>query len=245
MHFECADDSLIAERHEALCSLLRNLAGGAWAVWSHRVHRVVDDAMEEPGAGFAHDLSQAYYAKLAGKRLMRNELYLTLVYRPHASKLAGPSSRRRADAGGDRAGSGRGAARDGGDDRPRRAGHEGLPPGAAGDPPPSRSRLLGGRGVPGDPGQRTVAGDAAKRRSALSIAADDPPLVWRRQAGAAPRRRASLCLARRPARVRRRRRAGDPQRPALRAERVHRDAELLYPAEGARRCEHSSCSATS
>ena len=26
--FECADEHLIAERHEALCSLLRNLAGG-------------------------------------------------------------------------------------------------------------------------------------------------------------------------------------------------------------------------
>ena len=30
--FECADEHLIAERHEALCSLLRNLAGGQWAV---------------------------------------------------------------------------------------------------------------------------------------------------------------------------------------------------------------------
>jgi type IV secretion system protein VirB4 len=26
--FECADEPRIAERHEALCSLLRNLAGG-------------------------------------------------------------------------------------------------------------------------------------------------------------------------------------------------------------------------
>ena len=32
--FECADEHLIAERHEALCSLLRNLAGGQWAVWT-------------------------------------------------------------------------------------------------------------------------------------------------------------------------------------------------------------------
>ena len=38
--FECADEALIAERHEALCSLLRNLAGGQWAVWTHRLHRV-------------------------------------------------------------------------------------------------------------------------------------------------------------------------------------------------------------
>src|SRR6185369_12152600 len=30
--FECADEHTIVERHEALCSLLRNLAGGQFAV---------------------------------------------------------------------------------------------------------------------------------------------------------------------------------------------------------------------
>ena len=48
--FECADEHLIAERHEALCSLLRNLAGGQWAVWTHRLHRVVSDALQGPAA---------------------------------------------------------------------------------------------------------------------------------------------------------------------------------------------------
>eukprot|EP01137_Pigoraptor_chileana_P017671 Opistho-2@76073 len=41
--FECADEHQIAERHEALCSLLRNLVGGQWAVWTHRLHRHVAD----------------------------------------------------------------------------------------------------------------------------------------------------------------------------------------------------------
>ena len=85
--FECADDHLIVERHEALCSLLRNLAGGQWAVWSHRLHRTVSDALEEPVSGFARDLSRAYYTKLAAQRLMSNELYLTLVFRPNASRV--------------------------------------------------------------------------------------------------------------------------------------------------------------
>ena len=54
--FECADEHLIADRHEALCSLLRNLAGGQWAVWTHRLHRVVGDALQNPAApGFARD----------------------------------------------------------------------------------------------------------------------------------------------------------------------------------------------
>src|SRR5574337_518011 len=46
--FECADEHLIAERHEGLCSLLRNLAGGQWAVWTHRLHRFVADRLQDP-----------------------------------------------------------------------------------------------------------------------------------------------------------------------------------------------------
>jgi type IV secretion system protein VirB4 len=87
--FECADEHLIAERHEALCSLLRNLAGGQWAVWTHRVHRVVSDELEHPrDAGFARDLSVAYQTRLGQHRMMSNELYLTLVYRPNVSRVS-------------------------------------------------------------------------------------------------------------------------------------------------------------
>lgn len=87
--FECADEHLIAERHEALCSLLRNLAGGQWAVWTHRLHRVVSDELEHPrDEGFARDLSLAYQAKLDRHRMMSNELYLTLVYRPNFSRVS-------------------------------------------------------------------------------------------------------------------------------------------------------------
>jgi type IV secretion system protein VirB4 len=87
--FECADEHLIAERHEALCSLLRNLAGGQWAVWTHRLHRVVSDRLQDPAEpGFARDLSRAYQAKLGERRMMSNELYLTLVYRPKVSRVS-------------------------------------------------------------------------------------------------------------------------------------------------------------
>ncbi|HWH73742.1 MAG TPA: VirB4 family type IV secretion/conjugal transfer ATPase, partial [Methylibium sp.] len=86
--FECADEHLIAERHEALCSLLRNLAGGQWAVWTHRLHRTVSDELQHPrDAGFARDLSVAYQGRLSQHRMMSNELYLTLVYRPNASRF--------------------------------------------------------------------------------------------------------------------------------------------------------------
>ncbi|MCW5660120.1 MAG: VirB4 family type IV secretion/conjugal transfer ATPase [Burkholderiaceae bacterium] len=87
--FECADEHVIAERHEALCSLLRNLAGGQWAVWTHRIHRAITDCLHDPQeAGFARDLSQAYHARLAERRMMSNELYLTLLYRPNVSRVS-------------------------------------------------------------------------------------------------------------------------------------------------------------
>lgn len=87
--FECADEHLIAERHEALCSLLRNLAGGQWAVWTHRLHRAVQDHLQDPAQpGFARDLSKAYQSQLGTRPMMSNELYLTLVYRPHASRIS-------------------------------------------------------------------------------------------------------------------------------------------------------------
>src|SRR5882762_2701396 len=87
--FECTDEHLIAERHEALCSLLRNLAGGQWAVWTHRLHRVVSDALQHPAdPGFARDLSIAYQRKLGEQRMMSNEIYLTLLYRPNVSRVS-------------------------------------------------------------------------------------------------------------------------------------------------------------
>nr|WP_247661412.1 VirB4 family type IV secretion/conjugal transfer ATPase [Ideonella alba] len=87
--FECADEHQITERHEAMCSLLRNLAGGQWAVWTHRLHQLVEDRLQDPPEpGFARDLSGAYQAKLGERPMMSNELYLTLVYRPNASRVS-------------------------------------------------------------------------------------------------------------------------------------------------------------
>ena len=95
--FECADEHTVAEHHEAFCSLLRNLAGGEFAVWSHRLHRAIHDRLSDPPeAGFARDLSMAYAASLAGQRMMSNELYFTLIYRPrqaHAARVLEPGHR--------------------------------------------------------------------------------------------------------------------------------------------------------
>jgi type IV secretion system protein VirB4 len=86
--FECADEHTIADRHEAKCSLLRNLAGGQFAVWEHRLHRAIEDDMSVPAdSGFARDVAQAYGGLLRKQRMMSNELYMTLVYRPSVSAV--------------------------------------------------------------------------------------------------------------------------------------------------------------
>ena len=86
--FESADDEDINSWHERLNVFLRNIASPNHAVWSHVIrHR-------EPGypggrtvPGFAHDLEQRYRRKMAGERLMVNELYLSLVFRPQPTRI--------------------------------------------------------------------------------------------------------------------------------------------------------------
>lgn len=87
--FETADDLWISERHESLCSLLRNLSGGQFAVWTHRVHRVIEDRLPPPpGPSLAFDFDAAYSRSLSSKRMMANELYLTILYRAAARGVA-------------------------------------------------------------------------------------------------------------------------------------------------------------
>ena len=158
--------------------------------------------------GFARELSRAYYAKLDGQRLMSNELYLTLVYRPNASRVSRALQSTQRSRAAIATGPGRRPAGDGGDERARRARPARIRPAAARHPRDERGRdyselaeflgyLVNGtwRAIP------QTAGPLYR------IAADDTPVLRRRQAGAAPRRRAPLRRPRRPARIRRRGRA--------------------------------------
>lgn len=85
---ESADDEDINAWHEQLNLMLRNMASPNVAIWTHIVRRT--ETEYPPGdfePGFAKDLDARYRDQcVAGEKMLVNELYITLVYRPQASK---------------------------------------------------------------------------------------------------------------------------------------------------------------
>ncbi|MDQ0072439.1 type IV secretion system protein VirB4 [Variovorax boronicumulans] len=92
--FESADDDEINSWHERLNVLLRNIASPNLALWTHVIRR------RETGyptgrtvPGFADEIEQRYRRKMAGERLMVNELYLSVVYRPQPTRIGNAALR--------------------------------------------------------------------------------------------------------------------------------------------------------
>jgi type IV secretion system protein VirB4 len=87
--FEAADPADILVRHEGFNQLVRSLPGGHVGLWSHRLRRRVSEHFATPYANaFCQEIATRYYGSFAGYRMMANELYLTVVYRPHRTRLA-------------------------------------------------------------------------------------------------------------------------------------------------------------
>ena len=92
--FESADDEDINSWHERLNVLLRNIASPNLAIWTHVIRR------RETGypagrtvPGFAEEIERRYRRKMAGERLMVNELYLSLVFRPQPTRIGNAALR--------------------------------------------------------------------------------------------------------------------------------------------------------
>lgn len=88
--FQCADDEDINNWHERLNVLFRNIASANVAVWTHLIRR--REFSYPSGAfktEFATRLNDRYRDRIAGERLMVNELYLSLVYRPTSGAATG------------------------------------------------------------------------------------------------------------------------------------------------------------
>lgn len=86
--FETADRAEILMRKEGLHNFIRALGGGSYAVWSHKIRRVVTERLSGrfPNA-FCEELNDRYYRSFDSHRQMATELYLSVVYRPVPSKV--------------------------------------------------------------------------------------------------------------------------------------------------------------
>lgn len=84
---ESADAQDINAWHDQLGGFMRNIASPNTALWSHVVRRAYG---EYPGGefepGFCRDFNEKYRRYMAHDRMLVNELYLTLVYRPQPVK---------------------------------------------------------------------------------------------------------------------------------------------------------------
>jgi type IV secretion system protein VirB4 len=85
---ESADIEDINSWHHQLNGLMRNIASPNVALWSHVVRR---EFRKYPGGdfppGFCHDFNERYREHITNDRMLVNELYLSIIYRPQSAKV--------------------------------------------------------------------------------------------------------------------------------------------------------------
>lgn len=86
--FETADPSDMLLRKDQLNTLLRAISSDRVAVWSHNLRRKTSDRLKATfDNNFCRTFDEKYYSSFSGYRMMANELYLTVIYRPHPSRI--------------------------------------------------------------------------------------------------------------------------------------------------------------
>ncbi len=86
--FETQDKEDLLLRKDQLNTLLRSIASDNVALWTHGVRRKTSDRLKSYyDNDFCAALDKKYYDSFVGYRMMSNELYLTLVYRPNPSRV--------------------------------------------------------------------------------------------------------------------------------------------------------------
>ncbi len=86
---ESADIQDINIWHDQLNNFMRNIASPHVAVWSHVVRREYGEYPDgEFAPGFCRDFNEKYRQRISRQRMLVNELYLTIVYRPQPVKFA-------------------------------------------------------------------------------------------------------------------------------------------------------------
>ena len=85
---ESADIQDINIWHEQLNNFMRNIASPHVAVWSHVVRREYGEYPDgDFRPGFCREFNEKYKGSVSGRRMLVNELYLSIVYRPQPVKF--------------------------------------------------------------------------------------------------------------------------------------------------------------
>jgi type IV secretion/conjugal transfer VirB4 family ATPase len=86
--FETVDSDDILLRKDQLNTMFRSIASANVALWTHNVRRQTTDRLQSTFENkFCHDFDKKYFDSFAGYRMMANELYLTVVYRPQPTRF--------------------------------------------------------------------------------------------------------------------------------------------------------------
>lgn len=86
--FETVDADDILLRKDQLNTLFRSIASANVALWTHNVRRQTTDRLQSTFENkFCHDFDKKYFDSFAGYRMMANELYLTVIYRPQPTRF--------------------------------------------------------------------------------------------------------------------------------------------------------------
>jgi len=86
--FETVDTEDVVLRKEQLNTLLRSIGSQHVSIWTHNVRRRTSDRLNGVfDNDFCRDFNNKYFDSFAGYRMMANELYLTLIYRPTPSRV--------------------------------------------------------------------------------------------------------------------------------------------------------------
>lgn len=96
---ETADPEDVQLKLDQLNTLYRSIGSANVSIWTHQVRRQISDRLKSTFASdFARDLDNKYYSSLSGNRMMGNEIYLTLVYRPYTNRTERAFARARRSA---------------------------------------------------------------------------------------------------------------------------------------------------
>jgi type IV secretion system protein VirB4 len=85
---ESADIEDINNWHNQLNGMMRNIASPKVALWSHVVRREFGEYPEGNFVpGFCNDFNDKYREHVANGRMLVNELYISIIYRPQPEKV--------------------------------------------------------------------------------------------------------------------------------------------------------------